>query len=273
VGQAFRFDGVDDFVTVPSSTDFDTQTVTLDAWVRPNPSYGREFARHIGIIGRWGAGGPDKSTWMLSLNSNGHVLFWTHNAVSTTALISQHTIPVNAFSHIAATLEGSTAKIYINGVLDVVGTVVEPQPTSFFAVNIGIGGQAPGTPGELGPSHFSGIIDEAEVYNRALSSAEIQAIFLAGSAGKCRPISRPITVTFKTNPPVLSYKVDRITYNSAHVFSWPSGSSHTISTTSPQSDSSGIRYIWQKWSDNGAISHRIAPTTSTAYTAAFAAQD
>ncbi len=31
---------------------------------------------------------------------------------------------------------------------------------------------------------FQGIIDEVELFNRALSATEIQAIFQAGSAGK-----------------------------------------------------------------------------------------
>ena len=83
---------------------------------------------------------------------------------------------------------------------------------------------------------------------------------------------RPITVTFNTNPSGLSYMVDGTTYNSAHVFSWRSGSSHTISTTSPQNGASGIRFVWQSWSDDGAMSHTIAPTTSTAYTATFTTQ-
>jgi Concanavalin A-like lectin/glucanases superfamily len=270
VDQAFSFDGVDDFVAVPSSTDFDIQRVTLDAWVRPNPGYGQEFAGHIGIIGRWGGGGLGKATWMLSLNASGHVIFWTHDGVTTTSLVSLRTIPVNAFSHIAATLEGSTARIYINGAPNVVGTVLVPQPTSFFAVNIGIGGQ-PQDPQAPLSSHFSGIIDEVDVYNRALSPAEIQAIFLAGSAGKCRPIPRPITVTVNTNPAGLSYAVDGTTYTVAHSFSWLAGSTHMLRTTSPQS-SGGHQYIWQRWSDNGAISHTIAPTTPTAYTAIFRRQ-
>jgi Divergent InlB B-repeat domain/Galactose oxidase, central domain len=83
---------------------------------------------------------------------------------------------------------------------------------------------------------------------------------------------RPITVTFNTNPAGLAYRVDGTTYHSAHVFSWPAGSTHTIATNSPQSGGSGTRYVWQRWSDNGAMSHTIAPTTSTAYTATFTTQ-
>jgi len=39
---------------------------------------------------------------------------------------------------------------------------------------------------------FSGLIDEVSIANRVLSSEEIQAIFDAGSAGKCkRPPPHP----------------------------------------------------------------------------------
>ena len=35
--------------------------------------------------------------------------------------------------------------------------------------------------------YFNGQLDEIEIHNRALSAAEIQAIYNAGSAGKAKP--------------------------------------------------------------------------------------
>src|SRR5205823_686500 len=61
-------------------------------------------------------------------------------------------------------------------------------------------------------------------------------------------------------------------YSSTQTFSWVSGSSHTIATTSPQSGGTGVRYAWTKWSDNGTISHTVAPTINKTYTATFATQ-
>ncbi len=37
-------------------------------------------------------------------------------------------------------------------------------------------------------SRFQGRLDEVEIFNRALSASEIQAIFNAGSAGKCKQV-------------------------------------------------------------------------------------
>ena len=66
--------------------------------------------------------------------------------------------------------------------------------------------------------------------------------------------------------------VDNITYSSTQTFTWGSGSSHTIATTSPQSAGTGVQYKWTRWSDSGAISHTVTPTTNKTYTATFTKQ-
>jgi hypothetical protein len=76
----------------------------------------------------------------------------------------------------------------------------------------------------------------------------------------------------RTNPLGLTFSVDGTTYNSQQQFTWVAGSSHTIATTSPQSGGSGVQYVWKKWSDHGAISHVVAPTVNTNYTAVFKTQ-
>jgi hypothetical protein len=81
-----------------------------------------------------------------------------------------------------------------------------------------------------------------------------------------------VQVTVQTAPAGLSFSVDGTSYSSTQTFSWASGSSHTIATTSPQSGGTGIQYVWTKWSDNGAISHTVAPTTNKTYTATFRTQ-
>src|SRR5438105_2870556 len=81
-----------------------------------------------------------------------------------------------------------------------------------------------------------------------------------------------IQVTVRTNPTGVSFTVEGTTYTAAQRFSWVPGSSHTIATTSPQSGGTGVQYVWTKWSDHGATSHTVAPTTNTTYTATFKTQ-
>jgi Divergent InlB B-repeat domain len=81
-----------------------------------------------------------------------------------------------------------------------------------------------------------------------------------------------VQVTVQTNLAGLTFSVDGTAYTSTQTFTWASGSSHTIATISPQSGGTGIQYVWTKWSDHGAISHTVAPTTNTTYTATFKTQ-
>jgi hypothetical protein len=81
--------------------------------------------------------------------------------------------PVNTWTHIAVTYDGSTIKTYANGVL------VHSQPGSG---NIG-DSDTPENDFRIGSrqcsvcvEYFSGGIDEVRVYSRALSAAEIQAL-------------------------------------------------------------------------------------------------
>jgi hypothetical protein len=81
-----------------------------------------------------------------------------------------------------------------------------------------------------------------------------------------------VQVTVHTNPAGLAFSVDGTPYSSAQTFTWESGSSHTIATTSPQNGAPGVRYVWMNWTGGGAISHTVAPTINKTYTATFRTQ-
>jgi hypothetical protein len=81
-----------------------------------------------------------------------------------------------------------------------------------------------------------------------------------------------VQVTVQTSPTGLTFSVDGTTYSSTQTFSWAPGSSHAVATTSPQNGATGVRYAFTRWSDNGAISHTVAPTTNKTYTATFTTQ-
>jgi hypothetical protein len=96
-------------------------------------------------------------------------------------------VPLGQWSHVAMTYNGTQVVMYLNGVA--VGSaaagggistsgnastcpMIGNEPDSCVVQNSGFG--------------FVGRIDEVEFFSRALSLAEVQAIFNAGSAGKCK---------------------------------------------------------------------------------------
>ena len=86
------------------------------------------------------------------------------------------------------------------------------------------------------------------------------------------PTPGTIQVTVQTTPAGRAFSVDGTDYSAAQTFTWTPGSTHTIATTTPQSGGASVRYYFSSWSDGGAISHSVAPTQSTTYTAKFGTQ-
>jgi PKD repeat protein len=97
-----------------------------------------------------------------------------------------------SFHHVAVTKSGSTVKFYVDGVEE---TAPAYDPGFSFTTDVAIGNRGD----LLGPTFiqdtFTGVIDEVEIFARALSAPEIQAIFSAGSAGKCKPEATTPTPT------------------------------------------------------------------------------
>ena len=97
------------------------------------------------------------------------------------------------FHHLAGVREGTTLRLYVDGVQ--VGTATTPSLVNATSNNnVVIGGRD--NP-EFDP-YFKGIIDEVQFFNRALSAAEINAIFNAGSAGVCTSTPLQISPTTQT---------------------------------------------------------------------------
>src|SRR5262245_4157818 len=176
VGQAFSFDGVDDLVSVPNSANLDIQqSLTLDAWMNPSAStslpggtviVGRPFGYQLDFL--------PSGLVALGFPSGG-------NAAVNRVVESSSSIPLKAFTHVAATFDSATgqAKIYVNGALKNMTAAVGPINSMVKPLQIG-GFDDPGFTGGF----FQGRVDEVDVFDRALSQAEIQSIVSAGSEGK-----------------------------------------------------------------------------------------
>jgi hypothetical protein len=95
-------------------------------------------------------------------------------------------IPLATWTHVAVVRTGTSLKFYVNGVLDATLTgVMDANPFRNGSATLRIGGQARGARGRF----LSGLVDEARIYNRALSQAEIQQYMTATLAP--RPPSPP----------------------------------------------------------------------------------
>jgi Concanavalin A-like lectin/glucanases superfamily len=182
VGQAFSFNG-SKYVEVPDAANLDFAfgaPISIDMWV-----YRTGTATIMHFIGkRVGCSGPGCTgggfNYQMGFNMDtGQGLFFggCSGGIST-----GQDLPLNTWTHLAGTFDGSTVRFYINGTLAGTAAATSLGPTNNEPLRIGTSGTCSG---------FVGLIDEVELFNRALSQAEIQAIYNAGSAGKCRPQGSP----------------------------------------------------------------------------------
>jgi Concanavalin A-like lectin/glucanases superfamily/Immunoglobulin I-set domain/Immunoglobulin domain len=100
-------------------------------------------------------------------------------------IISSGTVNDGAFHHVAVTYDGTTETAYLDGVIIGSRLMTQVGYASSYYYQLGTGYTYGWPSGNTGWFSFSGVIDEASVYNRALNASEVVAIFSAGSSGKC----------------------------------------------------------------------------------------
>ncbi|MBI5100222.1 MAG: laminin G domain-containing protein [Nitrospirae bacterium] len=177
VGQAFSFDGTNDYVEMTGSSvgDFGSAPFTVDFWMYA----ASDPTSNAYLIGKscpnCGAGWDlrfDNSTISVVGVNGWSVNFWSNPSVT-----------VGAWHHIALAATGSSITLYIDG------AVSASNPRS--AISSTVSPFRIGDNPDYGGSAFNGLVDEVEIFDRALSLAEIQAIYNAGTAGKCRSCTPP----------------------------------------------------------------------------------
>jgi hypothetical protein len=141
--------------------------------------------------------GLDTSHYVFLTPSSGNgTLRFAINNGGAEQIVETSALPANQWRHVCVTLSGSTAKIYVNGVLAASSTKFNTAPSAFAPFYNYLGkSQFPADP------FFSGSLSEVEIADYAFSPAQIAAL-AQGAA---------------TTPASLSYSLA----GTAMTLSWP----------------------------------------------------
>ena len=102
------------------------------------------------------------------------------------ATLSSSTMPANEWVHLTVTFDGTDAQLFINGIADAIGPVPFSVGTKTDAgFYIGKSNYLGGTVTRV--RSFDGYLDEARVYNRVLSQADIQELLATDKAVNIEP--------------------------------------------------------------------------------------
>jgi hypothetical protein len=199
VGQAFVFNGASSIIA-PASPSLDVGKgggCTIEAWINPSDvstqhpilewNTGTVFGSHFWISVSSGTGPGCLYANLIDTSGTGHLVYSANNLIS-----------ANVFQHVALTYDKASgvAMLYLNGT-NVAQTTIG-SVTLQTSYDLYFGYRPP--EGGLPAVYWVGDTDEVSLYNRALTAAEIQAIYRADGAGKCVSSSGGVAPTIISQP-------------------------------------------------------------------------
>ena len=173
VGNAIDLDGSDDHVSLPAGIVSGLNDFTIAAWI--NPEVHGNWARLFDF-------GTGTDNYMFLAPTNGTQMRF---AIRTPSVgeqqLSAAPLPTGVWSHVAVTLSGNTATLYLNGTAVATNTAVTLRPANLGVTTNNWLGRA-----QFADPYLNGKIDDFRIYNRALNTTE-----LARLRGVSVPASAP----------------------------------------------------------------------------------
>ncbi|MES2728132.1 MAG: choice-of-anchor D domain-containing protein, partial [Bacteroidota bacterium] len=156
--RAIDFDGVNDYLDAGKVLDLNTN-FTVSAWVKRSSNNQTILSKR---------NNPFSIGYDLSINSSQKAEMSWFNGTKQT-ITSSVILPLEKWHHIGVIFDGTTAKLYIDGVLDVSKAMATvPANTQSFLIAA--------ADGESPTSFFNGTIDEVRVWNVALTDKELRYV-------------------------------------------------------------------------------------------------
>jgi uncharacterized repeat protein (TIGR01451 family) len=184
VGQAFRLDGVANYVLIPNSATLNpTGPFSIETWIQASSA---QSSVQFLIVDK-SHGWTDGTGWALQGNPDGTVAFSygiggnSGSPANFPYVSTSSSVLDDQWHHLAGVFTGTQIQIYLDGVVQQTLDQTNLPANNQRDVEIGRswGG---GTP----TGYFHGLIDEVTYYNQALAPADIFAIYNAAAAGKCK---------------------------------------------------------------------------------------
>jgi len=180
VGQAFSLDGATDYVQVPNHSALEPATaITVDFWFNASSPGANAY-----LLSKGQQGCSFASYSFNRVGGSGGLFFDVHTANNLLARSpeSANTIFDGTWHHVAGTYNDSTVRLFVDGVEQGSGTAASGNLVYGLSTNndLVIGRYDPGNTCGADVYNYDGLIDEIEIFNRALSVFDHRQCLLAG---------------------------------------------------------------------------------------------
>jgi len=163
--KAGTFNGADQYVELGNNANTNiTGSITLAGWIKTTNTASRERV----IIGKHQSG--NTVGYFLELWTDGRAAIWTSAGGVADRLIGTTAVNDGNWHHVAATYDGFTKLIYVDGVEQNNRAITGALIITSTTLKIGAFSNPP-------ISHFPDLIDDVAIWNRALTAAEVFDLF------------------------------------------------------------------------------------------------
>lgn len=198
-GCAYQFDGIDDFISIPHSSDFnfDTQDAySVSLWVQAAATQRDLTTQGTDILSKWYSDEPGAGQDGYSM-----VLRFGHQEADEPFVVRAYRfggypagcvtidqvaspIPVEIWQHLVFTYHPQSGfKLFVDGQLvsELPSTNIDCTTKNDAPLYLGKRGAPPH------PNYFTGKLDDLRIYNRAISTEEVRLLFELPASDNCRP--------------------------------------------------------------------------------------
>ncbi len=187
------FDGSSAYVEIPTTSQLNSTTFTVSFWMNPRlygnaqdnltlPAASSSSSASVLVSHTY------NSMWWMTFGDNNEMSMYVENSITPSqccqSVIAYNAVPqLNKWYMVTGIANSTYIKIYINGMLvqeqPIIGSV--QKAGNSIVVGTGFGAQA------TSYGYFSGQISNLQIYDTALTSAQVQELYNSGIAGS--PVS------------------------------------------------------------------------------------
>jgi concanavalin A-like lectin/glucanase superfamily protein/Ig-like domain-containing protein len=184
-GSGFGLDGTNGFVQIPNAPELNPTNLSVECWVRfilmDTPGNSTTGAQYVVFKQN------SRSTIFEGYNLSKHryandIFVWEVSSASGQAVQINGTTALQpgTWYHVVGVRGTNFVRLYVNGNLEAEGSVNFQQDYGNYPLYFGTSNES------YWDHKLGGTLDEVALYNRALTSDEVAALYQAGPAGKCK---------------------------------------------------------------------------------------
>src|SRR6266487_149937 len=171
-GNAVKLSGTAQYVVLPTGIVNGLTDFTIACWV--NPAAITTWSR----IFDFGTGTSHYMFLTVSAGAGPRFAITASGGGGEQQINQSGALPTNQWTHVAVTLAGNTGTLYVNGAQVAANTGMTLTPSSLGATGNNWIGRS-----QYGDPDLNAAVDEFQIYDRALSGAEIQALTSSADGG------------------------------------------------------------------------------------------